>query len=89
MQKIQISYDYPLPGRSVYDSFSNSETVRYAGFSDKIVYDQIRTKGYAFLNLGNNGIYYPYVQENIHKKGINTYLYQVLEKRVKAFMDFG
>ncbi len=86
--KDTISYDYPLPGRSVYDSFSNSETVRYAGFSDKIVYDQIRTKGYAFLNLGNNGIYYPYVQENIHKKGINTYLYQVPGKTSEGIYGF-
>lgn len=72
-----ILYSYPLPGKLVYDSYSNTEIVYYEGFNDIVRRSRVTSTGNAFLNLGNNGVFYPYVQETIPGKGIKTFLFHV------------
>ena len=76
-RKDTISYGYPQHGRSVYYSYSNIVNVCYSGFCDKITYDRVRPEGHPVVNMGNNGLYYPYVTETIHGKGMNTYRFQI------------
>ena len=72
-----IYYYYPLPGFLVYQKASPHEKVQYAGFSDKVLNSRIKYDGLAFLNTGNNGIYYRYVQEVFSGRGIQAYLFHV------------
>lgn len=72
-----IYYSYPFPGLLVYDDFFNKELIRYESFSDTITHSQVKFKGNAFLNTGNNGLYYRYVNETIVGKGTKAYLFHV------------
>lgn len=72
-----IYYSYPFPGLLVYDDFFNKELIRYQSFSDTITHSQVKFKGNAFLNTGNNGVYYRYVNETIVGKGTKAYLFHV------------
>ncbi len=42
---------------------------------DHILHSRMKTKGEAFLNSGNNGVYYGYVEEEFVGKGKKTYLF--------------
>jgi len=70
-----ILYHYPYPGELVYTDYTNTETVDYGGFSDLILFSKAKSKGLAFLNLGNHGVYYDYVEEEFVGKGKKTYLF--------------
>lgn len=72
-----ISYSYLLPGQSMYFSWKNEVNVCYSNICDQIIYDRVRPEGYLITNMGNNGLYYPYVTETIHGKGFNAYHYQI------------
>lgn len=69
-----IHYRYPSGGMPV-STYSNSETVRYSGFSDDITYSRMRPKGAIFVATGNNGLYYRYVQEIMPGQGMRAYLF--------------
>ena len=71
-----VSYRYSF-GTAVYDKVSNQETVSYSGFQDKATYSRMKFEGAAFLKTGNNGVYYPYVQEKCNKKGAKAYWFYV------------
>lgn len=83
-RKDTISYGYPQPGKSVYYSYSNIVSVCYSGFCDKITYDRVRPEGHPVVNMGNNGLYYPYVTETIHGKGMNTYRFHIATPSLSA-----
>ncbi|MDD3036496.1 hypothetical protein [Bacteroides sp.] len=83
-----ISYGYPAPGISVYYSNSNNVDVCYSGFCDRITYDRVRPEGHPLINMGNNGLYYPYVTETMHGKGMNTYRYQIASPSTNTIYPF-
>lgn len=70
-----VRYLYPYPGGLVFTECNNLETVSYSGFSDRITYSRAKNKGSAFLNTGNNGVYYSYIEEEFIGKGKKTYLF--------------
>lgn len=74
-----IHYEYPYPGISVFGKCFNFEWLEYSHglFSDKAWYSRVKEEGSAFLNTGNNGLYYKYVKEIITGKGTNTFLFLV------------
>ncbi|PXZ42711.1 MULTISPECIES: hypothetical protein [Sanguibacteroides] len=72
-----VLYAYPRPGRMVYDSYERLNLVHYEEFTDWVKHSRIRSTGFAFLNTGNNGVYYPYVKETTPGKGIKTFLFHV------------
>ncbi len=67
-----IRYDYPFSGILVTD-FSATEKVKYASFEDDVQYSRIKPRGFAFTKTGNEGCYYPMVQETIKGKGSKVY----------------
>lgn len=80
--KDSVSYKYPQGGLLVFPDVTNIEIVEYNRtssfcFKDTLVKSLVDYKGGAFLNTGNNGLYYPYVEEHLIGKGWNTYLYSV------------
>lgn len=72
-----IRYSYPLPGKSVYWKISSMDKLSYDGFVDTVKYSRNSCTGNYLLPGGNNGLYYPYVEEELVGKGKNTYLYSV------------
>lgn len=72
-----ISYLYPVSGTLVYDDYYNSETLRYEGFSDQVLTSKVKYNGVAFLNTGNNGMFYKQVIEHVSGKGSTSYLFHV------------
>lgn len=70
-----IKYKYPDGGILVYEKCVSDETISYDSFDDTIYHSMMKYFGLAFINTGNNGLYYPYVEENLAGKGTNTYLY--------------
>lgn len=80
--KDSVAYKYPEGGLLIYPEVTNIEIVEYnktnsSCFRDTLVKSLVDYKGGAFLNTGNNGLYYPYVEEHLIGKGWNTYLYLV------------
>lgn len=72
----KINYKYPHPGLLVYDRFSRIDTVSYPeGFTDYIYKEHYKYWGNVYINRGNNGLFYDYVQEEIVGKGTNTYYF--------------
>lgn len=69
-----ISYSYG-PGILVYFDYTNKETLNYGNFSDDVLYSRVQFNGPAFLNTGNNGIYYSHVQEKSNGKGTRVYMF--------------
>lgn len=72
-----ICYRYPLPGFLVYHKARFSESIKYGGFSDEILHSRMKYDGPAFLNTGNNGVYYRYVHEVMAGRGTQAYLFHV------------
>lgn len=78
-----IKYHYPFPGELVHISVDNQEIISYnspypiaPGFlQDYAIHSRAKTIGNAFLNTGNNGVYYGYVEEEFVGKGKKTYLF--------------
>lgn len=73
----RIYYNYPQPGRFVYNYCSNRDTFMFAAFEDHIEHTRMKYGGTAFLKTGNNGVYYPYVEEIVQGKGIKSFLFNV------------
>lgn len=76
-----IRYTYPEGGEPVYDWFDMRESIDYGDFHDLLLYTRMKNKGCAFLNTGNNGLYYPYVIETIQGKGSTAYLFNIPTRR--------
>ncbi len=72
-----IYYRYPQPGHPVFTGISNWETISYTGFNDRVMYSRMKYMNLSFMNTGNNGLYYPYVQEITKGKGMKAYLFNV------------
>lgn len=82
-----IYYRYPMPGIHAFEDCSNLETVSYHDFSDNILHSRVKYSNFPFLKVGNNGIYYPYVQEIVCGKGMVAYLFNTdnLSERSPSF----
>ncbi|WP_292267562.1 DUF6443 domain-containing protein [Butyricimonas sp.] len=78
-----IGYRYPLPGVLVYDEFSSIDTLNYGRIVDKVFHSRVSSRGNCYVNMGNNGIYYPYVQEVFHGRGMNAYMFSVASPSCK------
>lgn len=72
-----VLYRYPHPGISVYPEITDVEYLDYSGFSDRLVHSRMKFKGIAFLNTGNNGLYYRQVEEVRPGQGKRLYLFHV------------
>lgn len=72
-----VYYRYPVPGVPVFTGCSNVENITYGGFSDHVIHSRVKYRDMTFMNTGNNGLFYPYVQEITRGKGIKTYLFNV------------
>lgn len=77
-----IIYHYPYPGYLLYNQISYRDTISYGrdehvDFSDWVTKSAPICKGIVYLNHGNNGVIYHYVEEEIRGKGFNTYLFSV------------
>lgn len=75
----KINYKYPELGKSVYSSCYIADTIKYNGFEDKMYNSYVSYNGNAFLNTGNNSLYYPYVIEELDGKGSIAYLFTITE----------
>ena len=73
-----VYYRYPLPGVPVFTDCSNTEIVSYSGFSDQVTHSRVKYQDMTFMNTGNNGLFYPYVQEITRGKGTKAYLFSVV-----------
>lgn len=72
-----VLYRYPLPGIPVYPEITNVEVLQYSGFSDRLTHSRMKFKGLAFLNTGNNGLYYRQVEEIRPGQGKKSYAFHV------------
>ena len=72
-----ILYRYPLAGIPVYPEITNVEVLPYSGFSDRLVHSRMKFKGLAFMNTGNNGLYYRQVEEIRPGQGKKSYAFHV------------
>lgn len=70
-----IKYKYPDGGVLIYEKCVSEEAINYRFFKDSVYHSTMKYCGLAFTNTGNNGLYYPYVEESLTGKGTNTYLY--------------
>ena len=70
---------------SVFTSCSNTEIVSYSGFSDRVLLSKVKYQDMAFMSTGNNGLFYPYVQEIIRGKGMKAYLFSVVPPMMPYF----
>lgn len=75
--KDKVEYRYPLHGHIVYNHMSVIDTVYYDSFKDYVYNENIVPKGNAYVNTGNNGLFYSYVEEVFEGKGCNTYLFSI------------
>ena len=76
-----ISYQYDFALTTFLGYPVNDEMEVYYGFTDKISYSRMKSKGHATLSPGNNGIYYPIVHENVSGQGTRTFYFN--------FTDYG
>lgn len=77
-----IMYHYPYPGYLVYNQISYRDTISYgqtgaSDFKDIVESNSPVYKGIVYLNRGNEGVFYHYVEEELRGKGVNTYLFSV------------
>lgn len=72
-----VLYRYPLPGIPMYPEITNVEVLQYSGFSDRLEHSRMKFKGLAFLNTGNNGLYYRQVEEIRPGRGKKSYAFHV------------
>lgn len=70
-----ISYIYPVSGTLVYDDYYNHEYLYYKDFKDGVISSKVKNRGVAFLNTGNNGMFYAHVIEHVSGKGSTSYLF--------------
>ena len=71
-----IQYSYPLGGNPVCQEVYHSESVYYTyydDFWDIVEYGRMKMRGVSCLPLGNNGLFYPYVQEKRFSSGMRAY----------------
>ena len=73
-----VYYRYPTHGVPVFTDCSNTEIISYSGFSDRVSHSRVKYQNMAFMNTGNNGLFYPYVQEITRGKGTKAYLFSVV-----------
>ena len=73
-----VYYRYPVRGVPVFTDCSNTEIVWYSGFSDQVMHSRVKYQNMTFMNTGNNGLFYPYVQEITRGKGTKAYLFCVV-----------
>jgi len=64
-----ISYHYEQAFHTFWDFPKNYEEERYSNFTDWILHSKVKSQGHATLSPGNNGLYYPIVQEKISGQG--------------------
>lgn len=76
-RKDRRSYEYPHGGQIVYDSIVKKTIINYADFADTVRHRLPQYYGNTFLNHGNHGLYYPYVEETLQDAGKKTYLYYI------------
>lgn len=72
-----VLYRYPLAGIPVYPEITDIEVLQYSGFSDYLEHSRMKFKGLAFLNTGNNGLYYRQVEEIRPGQGKKSYLFHM------------
>lgn len=72
-----VYYRYPVNGYPVFTDCSNAEIISYGSFSDHVMHSRMKYRGMTYMNTGNNGLFYPYVQEIIRGKGTKAYLFNV------------
>lgn len=73
-----IRYEYPMGACLIYDDYYDSEEIHYNGCRpDKVRYSRVKYKGNAYVNTGNNGLYYPYVKECRAGQGCKAHLFFV------------
>lgn len=82
-----ISYKYPVPGFLTHDQVFNEKHYRYFRGTDVIKNSRVNIKSTAIIKGGNNGVYYPFVLEQINHKGTTAYWFQV-PIRTYASIDF-
>lgn len=82
-----IFYRYPERGKLVFDTVQRDYMVNYRSFSDMITYPRYQFEGNAIIRTGNEGLYYPYVQEVMKGKGMTAYLYSVAPPAAKGRCD--
>ena len=71
-----ICYRYPLGGESVYREVFNKEIVHYEGvpaLADTVIHSRMKFRGPNCREMGNNGLFYPYVQEIRPSSGMRAY----------------
>ncbi len=73
-----VYYRYPMRGVPVFTDCSNTEIISYSGFSDRVSHSRVKYQNMAFMNTGNNGLFYPYVQRDNPGKGTKAYLFSVI-----------
>lgn len=73
-----VYYRYPVRGVPVFTDCSNTEIIWYSGFSDQVKLSRVKYQNMTFMNTGNNGLFYPYVQEITRGKGTKAYLFSVV-----------
>lgn len=64
-------------GNYVQNTQEGSSIISYKGLQDRINHPRVSCEGNVYVNTGNNGLFYPYVQEIFPGKGMNAYLYSV------------
>lgn len=75
-----IEYAYPLSACS-FLYYENFEKIDYGTFYDLLFYTYAPKRRFEYMTEGNNGIFYPYVQERIKGKGCNTYYFTAPTRR--------
>lgn len=79
-RKDTIRYGYPTGGWLIFERCGNDEYVEYKdtpSFSDFVLSSQMKFFGHSIVDVGNNGIYYPFVTEEINGNGTTAYLFYV------------
>lgn len=70
-----IKYYYPLAGVTTYYNVDINKKLYYSGFQDVVDNSRMFFDGIILKDVGNKGVIYPYVEEEIAGKGKNTYLF--------------
>ncbi|MCC8173575.1 MAG: hypothetical protein LIO65_04060 [Odoribacter sp.] len=77
-----INYRYPEYGTTLYPEISSLIYISYKNVTDLVESTNVFYEGLVLENLGNEGLYYDYVEEEMAGKGFNTYLHFIPVNRV-------